>query len=120
MREPNVASKHLELPVFNSLKLIFKDAFPAAVQKHTNSAKENIKLIETALKNNDGAELELAAHSLKGASGQFGANQLSELARQMEMFGKDAELDKAKEVFPKLKKEREQAEKEMMNEIEQA
>ncbi len=107
----------LDLPIFNVLKNMFGDAFPAAVGSHTTSAKENVERIEKAIVNNDSKELEHAAHSLKGASGQFGAMVLSELAKQLEQLAKEDNIDKAKHIFPKLKAEREDVEKAMLKEL---
>lgn len=107
----------LDLDVFNVLKSMFGDAFPAAVGSHTTSAKENIVRIDDAIKNNDASELEHAAHSLKGASAQFGALLLSELARQMEMHGKAGEVDSAKIILEDLKASRIEAEEMMAKEI---
>lgn len=110
--------QRLDLSIFNGLKNIFQDAFPTAVNKTVNSAKENINRIEAALESKDSNELESAAHSLKGASAQFGAFHLSELARQLEVMGENAELEKAKEILPVLKSEREYVEKEMRKQLE--
>ncbi len=110
-------NKQLDLSVFNTLKEMFADKFSFAVDSHTTSAKNNIKRIENALEKGDASELEHAAHSLKGASGQFGAMKLSELAKQMEQFGKDGELEKAKEIIDELKISREEVEKLMLSEM---
>ena len=110
-------NKQLDLSVFNVLKNMFGDTFTEAVNSHTSSAKDNVKLIEKALANNDANEFEQAAHSLKGASSQFGAMVLSEFARQLEQFGKDGEIEKAKEIIDKLKISRVEVEKLMLNEM---
>ena len=109
--------QQLDLSVFGFLQEIFGDGFAEAVNNHAESAKDNLKRIEEALDNNDANELEHAAHSLKGASGQFGAMILSELARQMEMFGKSGEVEKAKEIIDELKVSIEEVEKLMLNEM---
>jgi len=110
-------NKQLDLSVFNILKEMFGDTFSAAVGSHASSAKDNLKRIENSLEKGDASELEHAAHSLKGASSQFGAMALSELARKMEQFGKDGEIEKAKEIIDELKFSREEVEKLMLNEI---
>ncbi|MCK4842065.1 MAG: response regulator [Methylococcales bacterium] len=115
--EPVAEHLDLDLTVFNVLKEMFGDAFPNAVDSHTKSAKDNIRRIEDALVQNDMSELEHAAHSLKGASGQFGAMVVSELARQMELFGKNGEIDKAKNIIAELKAAREEVEKRIASEI---
>ena len=109
----------LDMTVFNTLKNLFSDTFSGAVESHTNSALENIRLIEEALKNNKSQEIERAAHSLKGASGQFGAMNLSFLSEQMEMYGKEGELEKAKNSFIKLKEAQKKAENAMLAAVSQ-
>ena len=96
---------------------MFGDKFYITVDKHINNSKENINSIENALDNNNAKKLEQASHSLTGTSGQFGATVLSELAEQMELFAVNAEFDKAKELFPALKSEREKVEELMLLEI---
>jgi len=99
------------------LKGMFGTEFSGVVDSHTTSAKKNIKRMEDAFENNNASELEHAAHSLKGASAQFGAVTLSELAKQMEQFGKNKEIDKAKAIFSELKSARENVETEMLKEM---
>ena len=43
------------------------------------------------------------AHSIKGASAQFGAIQLSQIAGEIELFGEKCEFEKAMKLHPKLK-----------------
>lgn len=107
----------LDLSVFNVLKEMFGDNFNDVVKKHSESSLDNVKRIEVALANNDASELEHAAHSLKGASGQFGAKRLSELAMKIELFGKETEFDKAKNIFDELKDARDEAERLMQHEL---
>ena len=115
---PDSNSKaQLNLSVFNMLKNMFGDSFLGAINNHTNCAKENILRIESALDNNDANELEHFAHSLKGASGQFGAMVLSELAEQMEQYAKEAELENAKELLDEIKTACNVAEELMMQEL---
>ena len=109
--------RQLDLSVFNVLKQMFADNFPQAVQSHTTTSKDNLQRIEQALKDNDAEALEHAAHSLKGAAAQFGAMQLSELARQTEFFGKDSDIDSARAIFEQLKAAREQAEQLMQENL---
>ena len=106
----------LDLSVFHTLKNMFGNAFVDAVASHTSSAKDNVGKMEEALNNNDANQLEHAAHSLKGASAQFGAMQLSELAQKMEEFGKKSQIEKAKEIIEALKQAREAVEALMQKE----
>jgi len=111
------SNPHLNLSVFNTLKKIFSNKFSVAIENHANSAKKNIEHIETALIENDADALEHAAHSLKGASAQFGAIVLSELAEQIEILAAKMKLEQAVKILPELKRERERVEKLMNDEL---
>lgn len=111
-------TEELDLKIFNVLKKMFSDKFPEAVKSHTNSAKENILQIEQAFDENDADKLEHAAHSLKGASGQFGAKVLSELARQIEFLAMENKINEAKEILPEIKLALEKVEILMSKELE--
>jgi len=110
----------LNLTVFNGLKKLFKDGFPDVVKKHTDSAVENIKLIEMAIENVDYKTLERAAHSIKGASSQFGAGRLSEIASQVESLAKaenGQDMEKIKTCFLLLKREQKVVEAIMLQQV---
>ena len=116
-KQQETEPRQLDLSVFNVLKQMFADNFPKAVQSHTTTSKDNLQRVEQALKDNDAEALEHAAHSLKGAAAQFGAMQLSELARQAEFFGKDNDIESARAIFEQLKTAREQAEQLMQKNL---
>ena len=109
-----VEALQLDISVFNVLKDVFGESFSSAVNRHTASAIDNIANMEEALKNNNAELLEHAAHSLKGASAQFGAIALSGLAEQMEIFGKNDEIEKAKDIINQLVSTRKKVEKLML------
>jgi HPt (histidine-containing phosphotransfer) domain-containing protein len=110
-------TRKLDIPVFNALKNIFGDAFKDAVDKHSKSAKKNIQRVEQALEANDANELERAAHSIKGASAQFGASSLSAVSMKIEQLGKEGKLEEAKLFLEKLKIAQADAENEMNKNI---
>jgi len=107
----------LDMDVFNVLKKIFAERFPDAVASHNKSALNNINAIIAAIEKGDAAELEGAAHSLKGASGQFGAVLLSELARKIEMYSNSNEIDKANEMVQDIIEARISVEALMLKEL---
>ena len=104
----------LDISVFNVLKNVFGDSFSSAVDRHTASVIENIANMEEALKNNNAESVEHAVHSLKGASGQFGAIALSKFAKQMEILGKNNEVEKVKDIISLLTYTRKKVEKLML------
>jgi len=107
----------LDVDIFNVLKKMFEEKFPDAVASYTMTAKENISAIMVATEKGDATGLEHAAHALKGASGQFGALLLSELARKLEVFGHCNEVDKAKEIVQDIIDARVSVEKLMLKEL---
>lgn len=107
----------LDLSTFNILKELFGGKMADAVDSHTISAKENIIRIEKAIEKSDASALVHAAHSLKGASSQFGALALCELALKMEEHGKNNMIEKAKELITELQSSREEVEKLMLKEL---
>jgi HPt (histidine-containing phosphotransfer) domain-containing protein len=58
--------------------------------------------IETSTAAQDAKTLTRAAHSIKGAAGNFGAHHLCEIARQIETFGKDSDFAGARAALPQL------------------
>jgi len=107
-------SEEFDLKTFNTLKMLFKDKFTSAVEEHTCTAKENVLKVEEALKNGDFDSLERAAHSLKGASAQFGAIKLSNIAASMEQFAKNEELHAANDLLTELQTTQQLMAEEMM------
>ena len=61
--------------------------------------------IEKALAADDLVAAGKVAHSLKGASGVFGANQLRQFAADLEMLARANEKAQSEEMFAKLKAE---------------
>ena len=93
----------LDMDVFNQLKQLFGDNFDFGVDQFKTNALKNITNIEQAIEQSDVELLERSAHSLKGASGQFGASYLSSLASEMEVFGREGDVDKARENIARLR-----------------
>ena len=88
---------------FGKLKKLFSNKFPVVIEQHTQNAAANVELAEQAFEQSDLETLTRAAHSIKGASAQFGAIQLNKLAAEMELLAKDGELDKAGKLLPELR-----------------
>ena len=99
----------LNLDIFNKLRSLFGDNFSFGVDQYTTNALKNVQDMEQALQQGDAEVLERAAHSLKSASGQFGALVLSGLAAQMEVLGRNADFDNAQQVMPGIRSAHEQA-----------
>ncbi len=60
--------------------------------------------IAAALERGDAEALRHHAHSIKGATGNIGDELLHEVAFQLELSGKEGNLDRGKEVFPEFRR----------------
>ncbi len=99
----------LDTKVFSDLKTLFKDKFPLVIEQHTQNARENILRAKTAVKDNDAKMLERAAHSLKGASAQFGANHLNSIAIEIETLAKSGNMRQAEKLIEQLQMAQQEA-----------
>ena len=68
-------------------------------------APGHIKRIEEAIADRDTTALAAAAHRLKGAAGNLGAEPLFEAAKDIETLGRGGDLDGASARFPALEEE---------------
>ncbi|MCF6322916.1 MAG: response regulator [Gammaproteobacteria bacterium] len=116
--KPPEPSGVLDFEPFNQLRKMFGDRFPDTIEQHTQNALDNIKRVESAIHQGDLGLLEHAAHSIKGASGQFGAKQLSEISLKMESIAKEGDLKQAKALFNELQIAQQEAAKVMLQQIE--
>lgn len=74
------------------------EMFPAESNKQLDEVRDAIERADAEL-------LRRAAHSLKGAAGFFGAQSLVEAAFEMETAGREANLDRARELVEMLENE---------------
>ncbi len=99
----NPLSEALDLTPFNQLKKMFGERFLEIIEQHTQNAAENVSRVEEAIKQGDLEQLEHAAHSIKGASAQFGATQLNKVSIELEKLAKEGNLKRAEIVFRELR-----------------
>jgi CheY-like chemotaxis protein len=69
------------------------------VNIYLEDAPKLLKEVRAAIVTGNAPELRMAAHSLKSISAEFGATQLTELARELEMMGKEGEMSAAYALF---------------------
>ncbi|MCL2305241.1 MAG: Hpt domain-containing protein [Planctomycetaceae bacterium] len=75
------------------------------LEEFINQVPLDVGNIENLLTAGDLAAAGKVAHSLKGSSGVFGANQLRQIAADLEMACRGNEAEKANELFAQLKSE---------------
>lgn len=66
---------------------------------------ERLRELAQSLSTSDTATATRAAHSIKGAAGNFGARPLAEIARRVEMLAKEGNLAGAQQLTPELERE---------------
>ena len=59
--------------------------------------------IQTAIDNKDSYKMERSAHSLKGSSGNLGAKVMMKTCEELEIMGRNKEIDSAQEILDRLK-----------------
>ena len=111
--DSTVVAKILDLDVFENLKGLFGERFSSVMEKHFKSAQDNVKSISDAVEQKNMDSLIMAAHSLKGASAQFGAVGLSTVALKMEDCAKREDFESARVLLDDLRTAREHAKSEM-------
>jgi PAS domain S-box-containing protein len=92
----------LNIETFNNLKELFKDKFQYAVEQHVTNIFDNTQRLKQAIEHQDNETLERLAHSIKGASAQFGALVLSKLATEMELLARNNDIEHAMQLFTEL------------------
>lgn len=103
----------IDQTTFEELKQISgEDFINELIDTFLEDAPNMIAEIKSALANNDADTFRRAAHSMKSNAATFGANELADLAKELEMLGKDNKLnetgDKLKsmeEAYASAKKE---------------
>lgn len=82
--------------VFNELRKMTDPSFLShLVDAFLEDAPAQFELMQSALASGDAGEFRRAAHSIKSNAATFGAASLSELARELEMLGKEGRLEEA-------------------------
>ena len=88
----------IDYVVFENLKeMMGADFIGELVDTYLQDSPEMLRQMQQALDTQDADTFRRAAHSLKSNSANFGAMQLSTLARQLEQIGKENRLDQAGE-----------------------
>jgi HPt (histidine-containing phosphotransfer) domain-containing protein len=75
------------------------------IQIFLEDAPRRIAEIEESLTRGDGRKLTIAAHSLKGSSANFGAEQLRYRCEEIETCGRQGGLDQVPARLPPLRQE---------------
>lgn len=83
---------HLDAMQLSELKEVLEGEFQVLVDTYLTDARLRLQLIRQALQAGDNDGGRQAAHSLKGASANLGANQLSGLCEKLEHAAKTGNI----------------------------
>lgn len=84
---------HIDMETLNMLKEVMEDGFVTLLETYIQDSKVRIDDIRSALAAGDGETVRRAAHSLKGSSGNLGANRMAALCLDVENKGREGQLD---------------------------
>jgi len=82
-----------------------KELFKEIVGMFLGDAPLQMEKIKQSLQEGNSAQIESQAHGLKGAAMNIGGNGLQAVAFEMEVSGKNGDLDKARPLMDKLDEE---------------
>ena len=88
-----MSTSEIDTTVFEELKQMSgADFIDELVDTFLDDAPKLLAELQASLKTGNADAFRRAAHSLKSNAATFGAKHLSELARELEMFGKEDKL----------------------------
>jgi CheY-like chemotaxis protein/HPt (histidine-containing phosphotransfer) domain-containing protein len=81
------------------------DIIPRLIEIFLETAPRDVEKLKAALRNSHVADLEDAAHRLKGSCGNLGAARLRGFCEQLEKLGRDGSLETAPEIIAAVEEE---------------
>lgn len=88
-----VMAERLNKELLEELKDIMEEEFPLLLQTYLRESELQFQRIDEAWQAQELDDLRRSAHSLKGSSGNIGAEALAELCSDLERSAKFAEVD---------------------------
>jgi len=104
----NSIEEHVDMATLDMLKEVMEDGFVNLLETYINDSKVRLDDLQNALAAGDGEAVRRAAHSLKGSSGNLGANRMAALCLDVENRGKDDQLDGLDKLLVEIKQEYQQ------------
>lgn len=94
----------IDSQIFNSLRQELGDEFlEELVDTYCQDSDQQLQNLNKALNDRNNEGFVRAAHSLKSASLTFGALAFGNLARELELFGREGNLEGSREKFQQLR-----------------
>lgn len=96
-------SELIDIETINSLKAVLEDGILELFSEFIADGPKALGRIEVAVNNRDIAEIDKAAHYLKGSAGNIGAIALSNACRTLEIQAKNNEIVNAEQQLVRIK-----------------
>ncbi len=96
MSDPNPA---VDMSTIETLRDIMEDNFNVLIDAYLTEAPKLIGQIKQAITDSTPPQLQIAAHTLKSASANMGAHDLSEISKHMETLGKEGQIINANTLY---------------------
>lgn len=97
----------MNIKSLNDLKEMMptEESYHKVLVSYLETADALIKDIELAIEVNDTEKLKLAAHSLKSSSAQIGAEEVSQISKQLEVQGREGYFSGVAALLKELQEE---------------
>ncbi len=79
--------------------------FKELIEMFLEDAPERLDTIHRSIQDANAEEVSREAHGIKGAAANLSANQIRDIAREMESAGKDGDLSALTSLFQELRRE---------------
>ena len=99
------AYQFVNLNILNQLNQEFGGGVDILIEKFLQQIPKRLKDIEQAVEQKKPDQLAISAHKVKGTAATFGAEKLSQLARELESVGSEGEIPKKMKQLKTLKAE---------------
>ena len=93
----------IDRQIFNTLKVdLGEDFFYEMIETFCDDTRKQLDQLKSALDQGDSKTFTRAAHTVKSTSLIFGAVAFGNLARELEMLGRDGQLEASHEKYQQL------------------
>ena len=105
MHGVTIMTEHLNTEFLEEIKDVMEEEFALLLETYLRESELQHQRIDEAWQEQGLDELRRCAHSLKGSSGNIGAEQLAALCSQLERLARDKETEEVPETIAALSQE---------------
>jgi HPt (histidine-containing phosphotransfer) domain-containing protein len=107
------SAQHLNPELLDELRMVMGTEFATLLRAFITDSDQRMAAIDDALRTADAEQLRRAAHSLKGSTGNMGAEQMAELCRQLEELARSDATQNGAVLLEQLRAEFAQVQREI-------